>query len=174
MSNAARKIVTFPYLRMVHMPNDSDDDMRASDTLAPSTDREPAEAAPITQPPGAADAIAAAVMSDRLPRDPKVPSTVKELAEKELVTLYRTAIGMHESLLGASGLLEQNRLHTVEDIAVVVDRGFDRVVQRLEPRLDAQGQRIAKLEEQVSAMQRLLDQARLELDDLKAHRDSSA
>lgn len=151
---------TRPNLRA--MPNDQDDSREAT-TLAPDTDRGEERD---TQPP---DPIVEAKLSTMIPAA-NTPQTIEELAKSELVVLYRKAISMHESLLGAEGLLEQNRRGIVDDISTIVDRGFQRVVERLEPRLDAQGLRITELERKVGAMQTDLDETRRQLALLKAER----
>jgi len=143
------------------MPNDLDE-RRDTPTLEapPLSESEPERK---TNPPDAsAEAHAEAFVRDAL-RAPKgaTAETIKELAEHELVTLYRTAIGMHESLLGASGLLEQNRNRTVEDLALVVDRGFDRIWERIGPRLNRQDDKITTLQTEMAKLrQRLDDQER--------------
>jgi hypothetical protein len=140
--------------------NDPDDSGRNTPTdLAP-----PMGEARDTQPPGDSDdkATRAFMREQRIPGAPKLPSNFRDLAESELVLLYRTALGMHESLLGASGLLEQNRRNTVEDIAKVVDRGFDRVWERIAPRLKSQDDQIAALKDEMSKIRERADADRAE------------
>lgn len=142
------------------------------DTPHKRNDTEPTIAAPPdserkTNPPdpGEAARVDEFVEGALKARDRLSAETMRELAEHELVSLYRTAIGMHESLLGASGLLEQNRRSTVEDIAAVVDAGFERTWGRIEPRLSAQDKKIAgirsefeELKKRIEVIERRLDE----------------
>jgi len=168
MTNLARRLQpNTPTLRLIAMP-DPIDERRDTPTLEapPLSESEPERK---TNPPDAsAEAHAEAFVRDAL-RAPKgaTAETIKELAEHELVTLYRTAIGMHESLLGASGLLEQNRRNTVEDIARVVDRGIDRVWERVAPRLDKQDGKIELLTRQLAEVKKTLTVALERVDELE-------
>lgn len=169
MPNAALRLpVARPLLRLI-MTDDSEHRDTPTDLAPPPS----SEADRDTNPPDPIESARAnEFVADALRAQNHLSAnTMRQLAEHELVKLYRTAIGMHEQLIGASGLLEQNRRNTVEDIARVVDRGFDRVWERVEPRLSRQDGKIDGLKSEVSDLRTQLKSALIRVNELERRLD---
>lgn len=111
-------------------------------------------------------------------------TSIKEMAAQELLDGMHWLKARQKELVDPEGFFAQSRIQTVHDIAIVVDRGFDRIQKAFEPRfqgieqkLSKQGEMIFKLEKAYEELKRETATKLLDLEQqikaLKEHRGAA-